>query len=222
MSSGHPSEMRILAVLDELEKKVERIKAFVYDWDGVFNDGFKDAEGGSPFSEIGSMGVNMVRFSSYLKNGSMPFTAVITGRNNPLAKLFAEREHLHNVFMGYSDKQGAFDEFLKEHSLEADEVAFVFDDILDLSIASVAGLRIMIGGTPTLLLQDEVVKRGAVDAITTCSGGENGLRQACEFMIRQIGNFGDVIDQRVRFEGTYDTYLTERNSIITRIQVNGR
>jgi 3-deoxy-D-manno-octulosonate 8-phosphate phosphatase (KDO 8-P phosphatase) len=222
MSNVHSNEVRVLAVLDELEKKADRIKAFIFDWDGVFNNGFKDLEGGSPFSEVGSMGVNMLRFAGYLKNGKMPVAAVISGRKNPYAKLFGEREHLHAVYMGYSDKRAAFQDFLDNHALEADEVAFVFDDILDLSIASRAGLRVMIGGDATLNLQEQVESRGEADAITSCDGGNNGLRQACEFIISQLGNFDQVVDERVEFDGSYVNYLQERNSIETRIHTNGR
>ena len=50
--------LRTTAPEPELLRRLARTKAVLFDWDGVFNDGFKDAEGGSPFSEVGSMGVN--------------------------------------------------------------------------------------------------------------------------------------------------------------------
>ena len=39
-----------------LARQLHGIRALVFDWDGVFNDGWKDAQGGSPFSEVDSMG----------------------------------------------------------------------------------------------------------------------------------------------------------------------
>ena len=50
--------LRVIGSEKELLRRLARTKAVLFDWDGVFNDGFKDAEGGSSFSEVGSMGVN--------------------------------------------------------------------------------------------------------------------------------------------------------------------
>jgi len=210
--------MRLITNADSLRVNARNIKAFVFDWDGVFNGGFKDLDGGSPFSEVGSMGVNMLRFSAFLKNGKMPSAAIISGRQNPYAKRFAEREHLHGVYMGFSDKRKVFSDFLDAHGLKAHEVAFVFDDILDLSIAKQAGIAVMMGGAQTTLLQEEVISRSEVSAITTLPGQQNGLREACEFIIDLMGNFREVVDQRVSFTGKYSTYLTERNTIKTQVQ----
>ena len=48
-----------------IQQKLQQVKAFIFDWDGVFNDGRKDIQGNSGFSEIDSMGINMMRFSYY-------------------------------------------------------------------------------------------------------------------------------------------------------------
>lgn len=212
--------MELISPLNELASRAQQLRAFVFDWDGVFNGGFKDLDGGSPFSEVGSMGVNMLRFSAYLNHGELPFAAVISGKENSYAKKFAQREHLHGLYMGYSDKRSAFAHFLETNGLRAEEVAFIFDDILDLNLASQAGLRIMMGGDQTDILQETVIARGEVDAITTLSGQQNGLRQACEFLIECTGNFKEVVNKRVEFEGDYSTYLTARNAVelVERVQ----
>ena len=46
-----------------LMEKLKNIKAIVFDWDGVFNEGVKGGGNHSGFSEIDSMGTNMLRFS---------------------------------------------------------------------------------------------------------------------------------------------------------------
>ena len=53
---------------EEIAQKFSQIKAFVFDWDGVFNTGEKNGGGSSSFNEIDSMGTNLLRFSYYLKN----------------------------------------------------------------------------------------------------------------------------------------------------------
>ena len=47
--------------------RLDKIKAFVFDWDGVFNNGAKDSEGASPFNEVDAMGTNLLRFNHHLR-----------------------------------------------------------------------------------------------------------------------------------------------------------
>lgn len=205
-------ETRYLRDLADLQRRAARIKAVLFDWDGVFNDGWKDAEGGSPFSEVGSMGVNMLRFSLWLRNGVNPPAAVITGQINPDAERFAQREKLHGMYMGFINKPDAFTEFLRSHQLQAEEVAFFFDDALDLPLAKACGLRILVSRPAGHLFTEHVVARGDADLITACSGGENGLREGTEAVIQLMGNFAEVFDQRASYNETYQRYLRERNS----------
>jgi 3-deoxy-D-manno-octulosonate 8-phosphate phosphatase (KDO 8-P phosphatase) len=152
--------LRTTASEPELLRRLARTKAVLFDWDGVFNDGFKDAEGGSPFSEVGSMGVNLLRFALWLRNGP---PAQGRGDHRPAQPLFAERfaqrERLHGVYMGFTNKPDAFDAFLAKHGLQAEEVAFFFDDVLDLPVAARCGLRVMIGSPVTAWLVDQAIAR---------------------------------------------------------------
>ena len=63
----------------ELIEKLKQVKAFVFDWDGVFTDAGKDHLLQSRFNEADSMGVNLLRFSYYLKHKAIPVTAIISG-----------------------------------------------------------------------------------------------------------------------------------------------
>ncbi|MCO6483795.1 MAG: hypothetical protein J5I62_13475 [Flavobacteriales bacterium] len=211
------SSTRPLRSAEELGERASRIRAVLFDWDGVFNDGWKDAEGGSPFSEVGSMGVNMLRFSLWLRQGMNPPAAIITGQINPHAERFAQRERLHGVYMGFINKPDAFAHFLREHRLKAEQVAFFFDDALDLPVAKDCGLRVLIGRAAGRRFTDHVIARGDADLVTTCSGGENGLREATEAVVALMGNFAAVFDQRASFNETYQRYLRERNNVSPRV-----
>jgi 3-deoxy-D-manno-octulosonate 8-phosphate phosphatase (KDO 8-P phosphatase) len=216
------NSLRIIGSEKDLLRRLARAKAVLFDWDGVFNDGFKDAEGGSPFSEVGSMGVNLLRFALWLRNGHLPKAAVITGQHNPYAERFAQRERLHGVYMGFTNKPEAFDAFLAKHSLQADEVAYFFDDVLDLPVAARCGLRVMIGSPVTAWFAEQAIARGAVDLVTANSGGNNGLREATDAVIALLGNGGDVIDHRVSYTDTYQRYLRERQAVVPEVVRNAR
>src|SRR5271170_3910119 len=95
----------------EFKDKLSKIKAYVFDWDGVFNNGVKTAQGGSPFSEVDAMGTNMLRFGHWLKYGELPCVGVITGEDNPTAQYLTEREKFHALYFKSTDKLIAFDHF---------------------------------------------------------------------------------------------------------------
>ena len=214
--------LRVIGSEKDLLLRLARTKAILFDWDGVFNDGFKDAEGGSPFGEVGSMGVNLLRFALWLRSGSLPKAAVITGQHNLFAERFAQRERLHGVYMGFTNKPDAFDAFLSQYGLEADEVAFVFDDVIDLPVAARCGVRVMIGSPVTAWFVEQVVARGEVDLVTANSGGNNGLREATDALIALLGNGSEVIAHRAGFSETYQRYLAERQEVMLEVVQNTR
>jgi 3-deoxy-D-manno-octulosonate 8-phosphate phosphatase (KDO 8-P phosphatase) len=199
---------------EALRERLRIVRAVLFDWDGVFNDGWKDLEGGSPFSEVGSMGVNMLRFGLWMQNGQhLPHSAIITGQHNPHAERFAQREKLHGLYMGFIDKREAFDAFLVQHGLKDNEVAFFFDDAIDLAVADRCGVRILMRGQAGDLFAKHAIARGCVDVVTSLSGGQNGLREATDALLTIMGRFDDAIDHRAAYSATYQQYLKERQAV---------
>ncbi len=208
---------------DELRSRLKAIRAVIFDWDGVFNDGWKDLDGGSPFSEVGSMGVNMLRFGLWLQNGQqLPFSAVITGQHNGHAERFAQREKLHGLYMGYVDKREAFDAFLRTHRLKDEEVAFFFDDAIDLAVADRCGIRVLMRGQASEFFVKHTVTRGSADVITALSGGQNGLREGTDALLTLMGRYGETIDHRAAFSEVYQRYLAQRQAVVPTINKAAR
>jgi 3-deoxy-D-manno-octulosonate 8-phosphate phosphatase (KDO 8-P phosphatase) len=195
-------------------KRWKNIKAFVFDWDGVFNTGIKGHEVTSHFTEADSMGVNMLRFSHWLLHGKKQAkTAIITGQKNQSALHFAQREHFDLVYMGKANKAEAFSDLCSKLDLKEEEILYVFDDVLDLPIAEKAGLRILINRYASPLFYDHVRSHGLADYITFNEGGENAVRESCELLIGMNDNYADVMRKRGEYTGDYEVYLTERNQI---------
>src|ERR1700758_1861343 len=88
----------------KIAEKLQNIKAFVFDWDGVFNNGQKNENGSSSFNEIDSMGTNLLRFSFFLLNKKLPLTAIISGEKNESAFYFSKREHFNCSYFKIADK----------------------------------------------------------------------------------------------------------------------
>lgn len=202
---------------DEFREKLAGIKAFVFDWDGVFNDGSKNEKGTGSFNEVDSMGVNLLRFSHYHLRRAMPYTAIITGERNETAFSFAKREHFHAVYFSIKKKQAAMDHFCKAHTLDPSDICFLFDDVTDLSVASIAGLRIKMGNDAQVMLNHYIAEQKLADYTTGNSGGRCAIREASELIIGFREHFDEIIGHRIAFSETYQNYLQQRNAVTTEL-----
>ncbi len=197
--------------------RLKDVKAFVFDWDGVFNSGFKGGEEGSPFSEVDSMGTNMLRFGYWMENSEMPFAGIITGEHNPSAQRWAQREHFHTVYFKCADKMQAMNHFCYTHKIEPKEVAYFFDDILDLRVASMVGVRIMIGRQGSPLLTRKARQSGWADYITANSGDTGAVREGCEMLMGLLEVYDKSVNSRIAFDYEYKAYLNLRKQITCQI-----
>lgn len=196
-----------------MQDRLRNARAYFFDWDGVFNNGAKGEDGSSPFSEIDSMGINMLRFNHFLRSQSNPVTAIITGEKNNAAYMFARREHFHGVCYNIKNKKEALDTLCDEYGITPQEVVYFFDDVLDLSIAEVCGLRMMVGRASSPMLQQLAKNYRLADYITASGSNDNPVREAVELLMGLAGNFDDTIIQRLRYSDNYKTYINLRNSI---------
>ena len=194
-----------------LQEKLSKIKAFVFDWDGVFNNGMKDEHGSSPFSEVDSMGVNMLRFNHYLHTEHTPVTAIISGERNRASFTFSVREHFNSVYYKVADKKHALEHVCRTHNLQPFEIAFFFDDVLDLGFAEQCGLRIMVGRPSNPFLIEYAQEKGLADYITAADGGHHAVREATELLMGIRGLYDETIQHRSNFTGKYKDYLQIRN-----------
>lgn len=205
---------QFITPVNALTEKLSRVRAVVFDWDGVFNDGTKTGSGSSPYSEVDSMGTNLLRFGLWLHHGQqMPVTAIITGVTNTMANHLAGREHFQACYSQAKHKVDVLHHLLNQHGLKPHEVAFFFDDALDLSVAEVVGVRVMIRRSANPLLTKYVVNNGFVDYLTGHQSGQFAVREGCEMLLGLLGQFEPVMLERLRYRPVYDRYYSERQAL---------
>lgn len=197
-----------------LKQKLKQIKLFVFDWDGVFNDGRKNIEGHSSFSEVDSMGINLMRFSYYLIYKKLPVTAVITGENNQLAFSFAKRENFHSVYYKAANKEKALMHLCDQYKVTPADILFVFDDVLDFSAARLCGVRFMVGRSANPLLYEFAADNRLVDYITKFDGAHNAIREISEIVMAMGNNFDIAVENRMKFSEAYQDYLALRKNVV--------
>jgi 3-deoxy-D-manno-octulosonate 8-phosphate phosphatase (KDO 8-P phosphatase) len=208
---------RFLTPPDSIKLNLKKTTHLIFDWDGVFNDARKSATNGSGFSEPDSMGLNMLRFAFWLETGNILPIGIITGEPNESAEMLAKREHFNNVYFGVKDKAAPFKEFCAEHGVNAANTIMFYDDIIDLSVVKLSGLRVMINRPGHSAFEEYIVKNHLADYITHNHGGQYALREAFEVFLVIMGSFEKVIDERVMFTDKYQSYLKARDEVKTSI-----
>lgn len=195
-----------------IAEKMVGIKAFVFDWDGVFNDGTKQPESGSLFSEVDAMGTNMLRFGYYLIHEEVPQTIIITGEKNPSALRLSKRERFNALYSRCKNKAVALDHFTADSGIKANQVCFFFDDILDLSLAQKVALNIQIRHPAKPMFSKYLEENSLADYKTGNPGGRGGLRESVELLLAIQNLHDEVVSKRVAYEGKYKEYLALRQT----------
>ncbi|MCH8334480.1 MAG: phosphatase [Proteobacteria bacterium] len=201
--------------VEDLKKKVAVCRAVVFDWDGVFNAGRKGHTSSSGFSEADSMGMNMLRYGLWRRLGELPYAAIISGEDNESAIAFARREHLTAAYTGIRDKRQVIAHLCDNHKLQPGQIACVFDDINDLSMAKVCGLRFRVRRQASPMFADFADRREFCDYVTGANSGSYAVREVCELLLGLMDSYTDVVESRIACDDAYEEYFGARQSVIT-------
>lgn len=193
----------------DMQSKLKNIKAYVFDWDGVFNSGTKHGDEGSPFSEVDSAGLRMLRYGHYRSTGKSPLLAIITGAYNPTAVQLITNHGGNAIYQKAIHKSKALDHFCEMHQLEPQEIAYIYDDVLDLDVASQVGLRFCIGRLANPIFLGLVSGSGLADYITACQGNEHAVREICELNLALMGQYTSVVQELMQRTGDYESFKEE-------------
>jgi len=112
-------------------------------------------------------------------NGIEPI--IITGRRSKILENRAKEIGINSLFQGVSDKVLKLNEILSERNLELSDVAYIGDDINDLTCME----KIICAGGLTACPYDAVeAVRSVVNYICKCKGGEGAVRDFIEWVLK--------------------------------------
>lgn len=166
-----------------LTEKLQKIKLFAMDVDGILSDGriiynSYDVETKAFYVQDG------VGLKGLLDNGIT--LAIITGRSSPMVERRAKELGIHHVIQGRDDKFAQLDMLAISLGLKMSECAYMGDDLPDLKAIKMAGVGISVPNGC-----DEV--RQVADFVTTKHGGMGAVREVCELILKAQGHYAAFV-----------------------------
>ena len=172
----------------DTKAKAKKIKAILFDVDGVLTDG------GIIYDDTGleykRYNVKDGQIISHLRRLGFVVGA-ITGRESDVVKNRCIELKLDFHKHGVNDKLIEYSAFKKEYNFTDEEVAYIGDDIIDLSILSRCGLS----ATPN---DARIYMKNNVDIVTSSKGGEGVFRDISDYILESQDLFDLLIKESKR------------------------
>jgi 3-deoxy-D-manno-octulosonate 8-phosphate phosphatase (KDO 8-P phosphatase) len=115
-------------------------------------------------------------------------TGVISGRDSAAVTRRAAEVGMEFVYQGRAEKLSAYEEILRVAGVRDAEVAYIGDDLPDLPVLERVGLAVAVANAVP-----EV--RRAAHHVTRRTGGDAGVREAIEGILKAQGKWRSVADQ---------------------------
>lgn len=164
--------------------KAKKVKAILFDVDGVLTDGgiIYDNTG----VEYKKYNVKDGQIISHLKRFGFTVGA-ITGRESDVVKNRCKELKLDFHRHGVKDKLKEFNVFKEDYNLNDSDIAYIGDDIIDLPILTRCGLSVTPADVRKYMQEN-------VDIVTNVKGGEGVLRDVADFVLNAQGLLEELIE----------------------------
>jgi 3-deoxy-D-manno-octulosonate 8-phosphate phosphatase (KDO 8-P phosphatase) len=155
------------------KKPKHEIKLLILDVDGVLTDGklylSDDGIETKIFHVHDGFGLRLL-----LNNGIN--VAIISGRKSKATKKRLRELGIKHAYLGVSNKDKPFVELKKKLQIKNENIAYIGDDLPDLSVMQKAGFSIAVANAVEQI-------RKIADYTTKAKGGEGAVREACEMIL---------------------------------------
>lgn len=163
--------------MKDLADRLRKIELIIFDVDGVLTD---------DTIFIGQNGAEFKRFNIadglgiYIAKKHGLRIAFISGRPSPATQTRATELDITDVYQSPTDKLEFYNRLKSKYNLNDENIAFVGNDLIDVSVMRQCGLAIAVPGSPSLVLK-------AADYITKKSGGTGAAREVLDIILDARG-----------------------------------
>ncbi len=173
---------------DQIIARAARVRLLLLDVDGVLTDGLlyfdERHDAMKTFFTQDGLGIALLR-SQGIQIG------IITGRNSEIVAARALDLKIDHVYQGRLNKLAAFEELCAALSLTPDQVAYMGDDIVDLSILSRVGLAATVKNHhPSVLPYCHFVSK--------FKGGRGAVRELADLILSAQGLYEVIVKSAVQ------------------------
>ncbi len=166
--------------MSNFKEDLKRVKAFVFDVDGVFTDNklycMADGEQVRAFNAKDGFAVR------YAQKMGFPVGIISAGGNNTGAVKRLQYLDIKDLYMGSFEKTEAMNVFCKKHALSPDNVLYMGDDIPDFPVLKMVGI-------PTCPGDASVEVKHISKYISNVDGGRGCVRDVIEQVLRAQGKW---------------------------------
>lgn len=201
----------------KIQTRLKDIRAYVFDWDGVFNDARKGGDQLSDFSEVDSAGIKMLRFAHFLMHKSMARIAIFDERGGSQAKSLAKRDGFDEVYGDLHDKRKALRHFCDKHQLKPENVVYVYDDVMDVGVAAEVSVRLAVGRDDSPVFREYLKANKLADYRSGSAGGDNAVREHCELLLMLYDKHHEVIERLASCDQACQDFDEHRKQTATEI-----
>ena len=164
-----------------MESRFAKIKAFLFDVDGVFTDGgiLADLNGEfyRTFNSKDGLAVRMASMHGY-------HLGIITGGRSESIKMrflacgFKEED----IYLNARNKMADFEDFCKRHDLKPEEVLYMGDDLPDAPVMVACGCGVAPADAVEQVLE-------IADHVCRLDGGRGCVRECLEMVMKEQGEW---------------------------------
>ncbi len=173
----------------QVAKRAKGITVFLMDVDGTITDGsvtLLSLENGST-EEIKTFDAHDGQGLSLAHTAGIR-TGLITGRGSAALQRRAKELKMEFVYEHQAHKIAAYEEILKKTGASESAVAFLGDDLPDITVMRRVGLAVAVGDATA------EVKRVA-HYVTRANGGKGAAREVVELILKSKGIWEEMIDK---------------------------
>jgi len=167
-----------------MRSKIEKLKMILMDVDGVLTSGdiiyTTNDEEVKLFNVQDGMGITLAHLAG-LKTG------IITGRKSTMVEKRVKELKIDALKMGDFHKLEPYEQIKREFSLSDEEVCYIGDDILDMSILKRVGFSVAVSNA-----RDEV--KAICDYVTIEVGGRGAVREVIDKILELQNKLHSIID----------------------------
>ena len=165
---------------DEFNTKLASVRCLTLDVDGVLTDGklymLPDGKECVAFDIQDGLGLVQLQRAGI-------HAAAISGRDNGAVRARLEYLNFRHIYLGVADKARALMDLMQSTGLSADSIAHMGDDLPDMPILDLVGVRIAVPNAMPAVLE-------RADYITFRKGGHGAVREVCEMLLEARRGIG--------------------------------